>query len=601
MSIEDWIGKIGDPEEISTLLRETKSYISGFGLYEFLEKGSLSGDIDIFATPTAAKLFSLVLPVTIETVFNPIEYSHKAMLKNGIGMIISGPGFEINVCKDPGQSVRNQVVNHSGIYYDGENVNTDAIDLEDPIKLNDLYTEDYLSANPFVLQNINYFKDRGHVFTIEIKPENIGSKLVYSSEWNRFGVTREDMFKFITYFLYKESVVGSLILKINTCLFVYTFEELVTKLNKSKKYFLSDRYQGDIKLLLAQGLLYLYNRKSEEYKRNGIDTSELRRAVEMYSIEHFGEDIENIRRGPYARNSRLDTNKQSIEALREIAEVKDKYDILKRIRNKSRKLEHLEFFTKPSSNPIEEKAYNETKEKMCIDMESLSFYDINSYLKGEAVMAYSEEDEKGNREEVEDYAIEPVSQEIASKRLVFFVASDERLKVVKPYCYNLDLLEKDMATRLYSDTCTASGSYRDIDRGFSNPLFKLSFETNVFVRLNKLLKALYSTKNQAFLLIPTKEVVPRTASLNTYKYGAAVSGDHCQEGTDKRVYRIVVCGKGSDKCYPLNGSIEFRPDAMVEYRTDDRDYDKFLRRYKEEKEVIGLEQENAMLDDMEQE
>jgi hypothetical protein len=235
---------------------------------------------------------------------------------------------------------------------------------------------------------------------------------------------------------------------------------------------------------------------------------------------------------------------------------------------------------------VPELAFDEQAHERCFDNISLSYYDINAYLNGEPVRVYADEDSKEEEE-----VMEAVPPEVARKRLVFFVANEE-LTVIKPYCYSLDKLEKDIGSRLYSDTCTPSGGRQHLDRGFSNPLFKIELGYYpVFVRLSKLLKALYKTKSQAFLLIPTQEVAERTASLGYHRYQLGIGADHCQPGTNKTVYRIVACGRGSDKCYPLREDLQLVPDSAITSRSSDFDYGLHENRYDMEIQANRLDQE----------
>jgi hypothetical protein len=59
----------------------------------------------------------------------------------------------------------------------------------------------------------------------------------------------------------------------------------------------------------------------------------------------------------------------------------------------------------------------------------------------------------------------------------------------------------------------------------------------------------------------------------------------------------VVCGKGSDKCYPLRADIQFRPDSRVHSREQDDDYNEYISRFQEDMTIGRLEQDNIVYSD----
>lgn len=578
--VHKWVGKKSELplKHLYKLLQYTGSYIAGPGLYTVLKMRTEDTEdpIEIYATKEGAKLFAFQMDSANLRRLSPLTWNKQAnvLLKNGItSSIHSGDGnIVIYICENPDKVVRNLLINHHQVFFNGKFLNMSVLKKEP--KLNDLFIEDYLSFNPYINAAIAKFITNADKLHIDIKEEDAGLKSVYSKN----SPTKESKDRFITYSLFHSlsnyQFVNAIFVNIDSSPSDYTFKELVDSLNRSKDKVLLEVYEGDVKKLIANELLEYHRSQSEEWKE----------AIEQYCIENLGVRIEDIERIVEVKNSQRYRIRQEINVLRQVSEIQEKIEAITRT-DSHRTVRNLEFFTKPSDRSIKKKAYNETDHDKCMDMEALSLYDINAYLNGEAVMAYDQDGE-----EVEDYAINPVPIEIARKRLVFFVASDRDLVNIKPFCYNLDLLEKDLGTRIYSDSCTEDGGMGDINRGFSNPLFKLAFESTVYVRLSKLLKALYSTNKQVFLLIPTDEIVPRTASLSSAVYHLQVGGDHCQAGTEKRVYDIVICGKGSDKCYPVNQYLEARSEDVDLSRDDDNDYKDHLDRFEEEIKIAQYEQ-----------
>ncbi len=591
--LELWVRKVGNPVEIYDILRKTGSYISGSGLYSLWFSNITGEPIRFYASEEGAKLLLLSIGGKFDvTQFYKSSDEWRFYLKNGIGLEIRGRDYLIYVCRNPMESIQALPINHFQAYFDGAEIHPEVFD--EALALNDSCVEDYLSFNRFINDQIQYCISRREEVAVNILPRHVGRRLAGPLPTDILYEILSSVHYDIVEEIGEMSPLQYAFFCIDSFLLDFSFDEMTERLDRVKKSFLPEDYRGEVRNLIAVHLSRIYDSTK--------DLPGYEAVFQELTQEYYGVQPEELPVFPISPSSQLHLNEMEIHRLKQIAEFKNKYDALVNIREKTRRLRHLEYFTQPSDKPTEELDYDEVKEDKCMDMESLSFYNINAYLNGEAVMAYSEEDEKGDREPIEDYALPPAPPEIARKRLVFFVASDERLTVVKPYCYHLDQLESAISTSLYSDTCTdRSFGYERINEGFSNPLFKIPLETNVYVRLSELLKGLYSTQSQAFLLIPTREVSRRTASLSTYLYQLGVSGDHCQEGTEKRVYKIVVCGKGTDKCYPLRGDIQFRPDGSVPVRVDISDYSEFIKRYDEQEKISRLQQDNMFLQDEQEE
>jgi hypothetical protein len=86
--------------------------------------------------------------------------------------------------------------------------------------------------------------------------------------------------------------------------------------------------------------------------------------------------------------------------------------------------------------------------------------------------------------------------------------------------------------------------------------------------------ALYKTKKQTFILIPTNKGFGYNASLSNGYEIDNTSADHCQEGTEKKIlYAIKTCsGNGEDLCWPVNTklSLELVEDFDMIDTTDTR-------------------------------
>jgi hypothetical protein len=234
---------------------------------------------------------------------------------------------------------------------------------------------------------------------------------------------------------------------------------------------------------------------------------------------------------------------------------RNKTEIMK-LKGKTRSIEKLNIFVNPSS--LSRKIYPEKnliEDKItgrCKDLLTTGLNNINAYLKGEKVEAYTIDGERPPDDDLEDYDYDQVTPEEARKRLVFFVETRDGYI---PVCYNLDMIENiDIKSAVYSTTCEGE-SLRNINAGFDDPIFKLNMgDFQVFVYLKSLLWALYKTKKQVFIL--TKPDLPiyfsNTASLQAVIGTDWTSLDHCQNGSDKYVYNIEICEeKDGNLCYPI--------------------------------------------------
>ena len=189
----------------------------------------------------------------------------------------------------------------------------------------------------------------------------------------------------------------------------------------------------------------------------------------------------------------------------------------------------------------------------CINASNFSLYDINAYLKGKLVRGYTKDGEKSPETNL------PANPKDAMKRLIFFLATSEKLDKLTPFCYNLDLLTEDIGSLLYVE-CEDIDNRDGLNYLFGqNPIIKLNFGFSIYVPLSEILDAIYNTKNQVFVLVPTDKVFKYTASM-AVQFGtveSGVGGHHCQEGSNKPLHTIKVCkGSEGNVCWPVNEAIE---------------------------------------------
>ena len=176
-----------------------------------------------------------------------------------------------------------------------------------------------------------------------------------------------------------------------------------------------------------------------------------------------------------------------------------------------------------------------TQQSTCFDIGQQEDYNINKFLLGEL--------DGDTTDEVE-----------ISRRLVFFVGSNQ--DNLKPFCYDLENLLADLNASIYTTDCTT------YPRRLANPLFKLNFEYTVYVYLSDMIDVLTTTDKRVFVILPrlipglndTQEEIEKTGSYNAFFVPDPnwVGADHCQDGTNKKVYNIYVCeGRDGEPCYPV--------------------------------------------------
>jgi len=186
-----------------------------------------------------------------------------------------------------------------------------------------------------------------------------------------------------------------------------------------------------------------------------------------------------------------------------------------------------------------------TQQSTCFDVGQQDYYNINNFLLGK----------------LEDDTTETTTETDISRRLVFFVGQNR--DNLKPFCYDLENLLNDLNASIYTTDCTR---YPTPDGSrlprLANPLFKLSFEYTVYVYLSDMIDVLTNTNKRVFVILPrlkddgtrTQEEIEKTGSYNAFFVPDPnyVSADHCQDGTNKKVYNIYACeGRDGEPCYPV--------------------------------------------------
>jgi len=223
--------------------------------------------------------------------------------------------------------------------------------------------------------------------------------------------------------------------------------------------------------------------------------------------------------------------------------------------------ELISYHSQPPTMTIEDDKEVYTNKRGCMSIHTFGIYNINAYLKGEAVEGYNTQDD--TRDEDLDLV-----EEDARERLVFFLANSRDLSDLTPYCYTLSDLANDVGHRLYLNCENGRSTQKDeLLEQIDNAIIKLSLGGNqIYVPLGEIINAIYNTKKQIFILIPTEKVFKHTASMvYTYRSYNVRSIDHCQDGSNKNIHTIRICqgdGEGDD-CWPIDETLE-----TVQYTKD---------------------------------
>ena len=352
---------------------------------------------------------------------------------------------------------------------------------------------------------------------------------------------------------------------------IYALVRIIKKILLKKYVVLpaSDQYKYDytkdydilIILLTHIKLFYDYFIENKYFE----DESEAFKQFALHFIESIGFESEEELRNAYLKQlsdkkgykiSNDEIISKTFKNYLEIAKY-EKYMTEKEDKEKSkpntRNIQALNI-VKPSR--IHEVDYDEKNRivgQKCINASNFSLYDINAYLKGKLVRGYTKDGEKSPETNL------PANPKDAMKRLIFFLATSEKLDKLTPFCYNLDLLTEDIGSLLYVE-CEDIDNRDGLNYLFGqNPIIKLNFGFSIYVPLSEILDAIYNTKNQVFVLVPTDKVFKYTASM-AVQFGtveSGVGGHHCQEGSNKPLHTIKVCkGSEGNVCWPVNEAIE---------------------------------------------
>lgn len=209
------------------------------------------------------------------------------------------------------------------------------------------------------------------------------------------------------------------------------------------------------------------------------------------------------------------------------------------VRNKvnlMRKLDKFNVNREPRSRLPRQLNIKDTvkRQSTCFDLILQEDYNINDFLLGRT----------------QDDIDNPPDETYISRRLVFFVGQDR--DNLQPYCYDLENLLADLNSSIYTTDCTT------YPRRLYKPLFKLTFGYTVYVYLSDMIDVLTTTDKRVFIILPRiiddeQEEIMKTGALHILGPNPDhVGADHCQVGTNKKVYNIFACeGQDGDPCYPI--------------------------------------------------
>jgi len=315
---------------------------------------------------------------------------------------------------------------------------------------------------------------------------------------------------------------------------------LLTHINSFSKYFKENKY---------------FENESETFKEFGL------KFIQRFGFESEEElHNEHLKEHSTKRDYKISEDEIKAKTFNNYFEIAkyEKYMTEKEDKEKSkpntRNIPALNIVRPSRIHQVDYDEKNRMVGQKCINASNFSLYDINAYLKGKYVRGYTKDGEKSP-----ETNLPPANPKDAIKRLIFFLATSEKLDNLTPFCYNLDLLTEDIGSLLYVE-CEDIDNQNGLNYLFGqNPIIKLDFGFSIYVPLSEILDAIYNTKNQVFVLIPTDKVFKYTASM-AIQFGTAQSalgGHHCQEGSNKQLHTIKVCkGSEGNVCWPVNEAIE---------------------------------------------
>jgi hypothetical protein len=220
---------------------------------------------------------------------------------------------------------------------------------------------------------------------------------------------------------------------------------------------------------------------------------------------------------------------------------------------------------------LEQKQDRGEKCETCFDLYA-GDVNMNQYLKVE--LEDDTMDDDGN-----DMTDEK-KEELLKKRIVLFVG--EKIDNLTPYSTTLSYLLNNLHNSLYTADCKKNplnGEYALTSAGseMKDVIFRLQLAGRYSLYLNNLIEVINNTDKRVFVILPLfygdkRLEVERTAGIaqvgqvvrmdesGYYGHSALigdhlinyVSADHCQEGTDMKMYGIYACeGQGDNLLYPV--------------------------------------------------
>ena len=643
--------------EFCSLLQETGSVIAGGIILNSLEEFENNHDsyvAYIYTTFNGARKINDFLKDK-ETILNNEQFISvvscdnlflrptKVKVKLVYNLANFGKKIKLMVVKDRKDilnAVRAFDLSFTRVLFDG--VNVKATHPED-IKtksghLDEDYTDLLLNFNPDIIDRIVKYRDRGFSITINTPTATTIVKKDKISK-SPTGINEEE---FVVNYLYK-NLISRMITSSMSEHFenfgrvdmylkyfqlidsVDEFFELLKKLSMKKcilPFWIKNEYETKfssdiVKAMALQecGLITLVLEDSEgsylqyalrvlkqkfplekeiiEYKKNtGLPTYEYNDLL-IWIAENY-ENIISFSGNQLIKNAKNDIywNEKNLCILKDEEERFQIQESLSRKTKRNRNIEWLNIVEPIPTTPVP----LDSTDTKCMDFHEEGYYDINGYLRGEAVKGYNEE---GELDDTLD--LPAVSADEARERLVFFVKAKSDSNEFKPFCYNLRGLAKDVSHQMFLE-CEGENSMKNIMDHLDYPILKLNLGWPVYVPLGELLHAIYNTNKQDFILFPQLDVVVEggelvkkekefkyTASLSTLYGNDYVSSTHCGFGTDKPIYTIRECeGKEDNVCWPVTDEL-----VITEYKPDT--YFLTQRYYILDKEIDRLTRENFVL------
>jgi hypothetical protein len=528
------------------------------------------------------------------------------------------------------ETVKNFDLSLTQIWFDGNNLNATypQTDIEKKSGyINSEYTDFILHFNPILLERINKYKKRGFVITYDIPsttvtirdedlyviPDDLIVNFLYRNLIRKmvnnliekilgqadFYLTyfwledylKEDPLKFLLNLLKK--------LEMKKCLLPSWIQYTYTEQNKVRKREFKpykpptedEQNKTEIVKMLLFDVCELSKfimspiKKFKLYKQRAFQIVSKKYKLDMENVHDISRkhqhDKDVYDKYKYEARQRLVYEKEKMLCLKKDEEIRFQ-KVAKDIRkqNNTREIEWLNitdpivtdpvrfkekelvsYHSQPPNMTIEDDKEVYTNKRGCMSIHTFGIYNINAYLKGEAIDGYNTQDD--TRDEDLD-----LIEEDPKERLVFFLANSIDLSDLTPYCYTLSDLANDVGHRLYLNCENGRSTQKDeLLEQIDNAIIKLSLGGNqIYVPLGEIIHAIYNTKKQIFILIPTEKVFKHTASIvYTYRSYNSRSIDHCQDGSNKNIHTIRVCqgdGEGDD-CWPINEKLE-----TVQYKKD---------------------------------